>query len=73
MSLYRLCVFDDAGHVIDVYEPECGSDEEAFHTAERLAGSSRAIDIWQGNRWIAWLDGQDPLRIALAHHSDGAH
>ena len=73
MSYYRLNVFDDAGHVIDVYEPECTSDEEAFHTAERLISGNRAIDIWQGTRWIAWLDGQDPLRIALAHHTAGPH
>jgi len=68
MSLYRLCVIDGAGHVVDLYEPECGSDEEAYHTAEKLIAGSHAIDIWQGDRWIAWLDGADPLRIALAHH-----
>ncbi len=73
MSLYRLCVIDDAGHVVDRYEPQCGSDEEAFHTAEKLIGNRHAIDIWaidplKGERWIAWLDGADPLRIALAHH-----
>ena len=73
MSLYRLCVIDNAGHVVDRYEPECGSDEEAYHTAEKLVGGARAIDIWQGERWIAWLDGDDPLRIALAHHTQGSH
>jgi hypothetical protein len=72
MSVYRLCVIDDAGHVVDLYEPECASDEEAYHTAEKLVGK-HAIDIWEGERWIAWLDGQDPLRIALAHHIQGSH
>ena len=30
MSKYRLSVIDDAGHVVDLYEPECVSDEEAM-------------------------------------------
>ena len=64
MANYRLCVID-AGYVIDVYEPECESDEEAFHKAEALVGNA-TIDIWQGDRWVAWLDGKDPQRIALA-------
>jgi hypothetical protein len=68
MKRYRLSVIDKAGHVIDVYEPDCESDEEAYHKAELLVGPN-AIDVWQGDRWIAWLDGGDPLRIALAHHS----
>ena len=72
MSLYRLNVIGETGHVVDVYEPECGSDEEAYHTAEMLV-NGRAIDIWQGKRWIAWLDGHDPLRIALMHHNHGYH
>jgi len=67
MSKYRLSVIDDAGYVIDVYEPECTSDEDAYRRAEELR-SSNAIDIWQGDRWIAWLDGKDPQRIALLHH-----
>ncbi len=67
MSKYRLSVIGAAGHVVDVYEPDCSSDEEAFHKAESLAGGA-AIDIWQGDRWIAWVDGNDPCRIALAHH-----
>ncbi len=68
MSLYRLCVIDHAGHVVDRYEPECDSDETAFHTAEKLLSPGTAIDVWQEDRWVAWLDGADPLRIALAHH-----
>ena len=69
MSLYRLCVIGNAGHVVDLYEPECDSDEAAYHTAEKLLSTASAIDVWQDNRWIAWLDGADPLRIALSHHS----
>jgi hypothetical protein len=77
MSKYRLCVIDDAGHVVDVFEPECSSDEEAFNKAEALV-DGRAIDIWakdepDGERWIAWLDGKDPLRIALLHHDVTPH
>ena len=68
MSLYRFSVIDRAGHVVDVYEPECDSDEAAYHTAESLLSRESAIDVWQNDRWIAWLDGSDPLRIALAHH-----
>jgi len=67
MTKYHLSVIDQAGHVIDVYEPECESDEEAFHKAETLV-DGHVIDIYQGERWIALLDGKDPLRIALAHH-----
>lgn len=67
MSKYRLSVIGDAGHVIDVYEPECASDEEAFHKADALR-DDHVIDIWQGERWIALLDGKDPQRIALLHH-----
>ena len=52
MERYRLSVIDKAGHVIDVYEPECESDEEAYHKAELLVGPN-AIDVWQGERWIA--------------------
>ncbi len=72
MQTYRLSIIDRAGHVVDVYEPECESDEEAFHKAGLLAGD-RAVDIWQADRWIAWLDGSDPLRIALAHHVPAPH
>jgi len=72
MSIYRLSVIDDAGHVVDVFEPECGSDEEAFCKAEALV-DDRAIDIWEGDRWIAWLDGKDPLRVALLHHNVTPH
>ncbi len=77
MSKYRLSVIDDAGHVVDLYEPECVSDEEAFHKANQLVDGN-AIDIWaidkpDGDRWIAWLDGKDPLRIALLHHDTTAH
>jgi hypothetical protein len=67
MSTYRLNVIDQAGHVIDVYEPECTSDEDAFHRAEELV-HQHAVDIWEGDRWIAYLDGNDPVRIALMHH-----
>ncbi len=77
MSKYRLSVIDNAGHVVDVYEPDCVSDEEAFHKADELVAGN-AIDIWaidktDGERWIAWLDGKDPLRIALHHHDTTAH
>ncbi len=72
MSKYRLSVIDEAGHVIDVYEPECVSDEEAFHKADELV-NGHAIDIWQGERWIALLDGKDPQRIALLHHEVSSH
>lgn len=64
---YRLNVIDAAGHVTDVYEPDCISDEEAYAKADALVGKA-AIDIWQGDRWIAWVDGNDPNRIALTHH-----
>jgi len=67
MSKYRLSVIDEAGYVIDVYEPDCVSDEEAFHKADTLKGN-HTVDIWQGDRWIATLDGNDPLRVALANH-----
>ena len=68
MSVYRLCVIDSAGHVVDRYEPECDSDEAAYHTAEKLLSRASAIDVWQNDRWIAWLDGADPVRIALSRH-----
>jgi hypothetical protein len=67
MSTYRLNVIDEAGHVVDVYEPECVSDEDAFRRAEELV-DQHAIDIWEGDRWIAYLDGKDPVRTALMHH-----
>jgi hypothetical protein len=66
-AIYRLHVIDASGRVADLYEPECSSDEEAYHTATNLTGN-RSVDIWQGNRWIAWLDGADPHRIELMHH-----
>jgi hypothetical protein len=72
MATYRLCVLDGAGHVVDRYEPECGSDEEAYAKAETLAGG-RAVDIWQDDRWIALLDAADPYRIALQHQEQSAH
>ena len=72
MSRYRLSVIDRAGHVVDVYEPECISDEDAYRRAEELVDGN-AVDIWQGDRWIAWLDGKDPLRIALMHHQSAPH
>jgi hypothetical protein len=62
---YRLYVIDSSGRVIDVYEPECVSDEQAYHKATTVLGEA-SIDIWQGDRWVAWLDGKDPQRIALA-------
>lgn len=66
-STYRLCVIDNSGRVVDLYEPECVSDEEAFHKATILVGAA-SIDIWHGDRWIAWLDGKDPQRVQLMHH-----
>jgi hypothetical protein len=66
MAHYRLFVID-AGHVVNVYEPDCESDEEAYHKATVLVGNA-SIDIWQDDRWIASLDGKDPNRIALHHH-----
>jgi hypothetical protein len=73
MSLapYRLYVIDMSGRVVDLYEPECVSDEEAYHKATTVVGNA-SIDIWQGDRWIACLDGKDPHRIALAHHVPNA-
>lgn len=67
---YRLNVIDGSGRVIDIYEPHCVSDEEAYHKATTIVGGA-SVDIWQGDRWIAWLDGKDPHRIALAHHVEG--
>jgi hypothetical protein len=64
---YRLYVIDDSGRVVDLYEPHCVSDEEAYHKATMVVGTA-SVDIWQGERWVAWLDGKDPHRIALAHH-----
>ena len=72
MSKYRLSIIDDAGDVVDVYRPDCVSDEEAFHKADELVAGN-AVDVWEGDRWIAWLDGKDPLRIALLHHETRAH
>ena len=55
MENYRLTLIDTAGHVTDVYDVECDSDETAYYVAEKVR-DDRAIDIWQGDRWIAWLD-----------------
>lgn len=66
-SFYRLNVIDASGRVVDLYEVDCASDEEAYHIASGLVGSA-CIDIWQGDRWIAWLDGKDPQRVDLMHH-----
>lgn len=60
---HRFYVIDLSGHVIDLYEPECSSDEEATS----LVGNA-SVDIWQGDRWIGWVDGKDPRRIDLMHH-----
>ena len=64
---YRLHVIDASGRVVDLYEPECVSDEDAYHRASKIVGTA-AVDIWQGDRWIGWLDGSDPRRIELMHH-----
>ena len=68
---YNLYVIDGSGRVVDQYEVDCGSDEEAYHKASAVVGTA-SIDIWQGDRWIAWLDGKDPLRVDLMHHVVGA-
>jgi hypothetical protein len=65
-SSYRLYVID-SGRVTDLYEVDCGSDEEAYHKASGVVGTA-SVDIWQGDRWIALLDGKDPQRINLMHH-----
>jgi hypothetical protein len=67
-TLYRLYVIDATGRVVDLYEPECVSDEDAYQRAVAVAGSA-SVDIWQEDRWIAWVDGKDPQRIDLMHHS----
>jgi hypothetical protein len=67
MRPYSLYVIDGSGRVVDLYEVECGSDEEAYHKASTVVGSA-SIDIWQDDRWIAWLDGKDPHRVDLMHH-----
>ena len=66
-SRYRLHVIDGSGRVVDLYDVDCVSDEEAYHKANDLVGSA-SIDIWQDNRWIALLDGKDPKRVELMHH-----
>jgi hypothetical protein len=66
-ALYRLYIIDASGRVVDLYEPECVSDEEAYHKATVVVGNA-SVDVWQGDRWIAWLDGKDSYRLALAHH-----
>ncbi len=63
MKPYRICIIDKAGHLADVYETECDSDEEAYHRAETVS-DGRLIDIWQGDRWIAWLEGTQRARIS---------
>lgn len=63
-----LDVIETIGRVVDLYEPECLSDEEAYHKASSLVGNA-SVDIWQGDRWIACLDGRDPQRIDLMHHA----
>jgi hypothetical protein len=65
---YHLYTIDASGRVVDQYEPECVSDEEAYHKATAVVGNA-SVDIWQGDRWIAWLDGRDTLRIELMHHA----
>jgi hypothetical protein len=72
MSRYRISIVGKAGHVVDVYEPLCVSDEEASHKAELLA-QGRPVDIWQGDRWVAWFDPLDPAKIAPAHHRTSMH
>jgi len=66
-NVYRLHVIDSSGRVVDLYEPECSSDEEAYDKATLVVGT-RSVDIWCGTRWIAWLDGKDPHRIEHMHH-----
>lgn len=64
MPKYRFSVIGKNGSVIDIYEPDCVSDEDAYNKADMLKGAN-VIDIWQGDRWVGMVDGQDPHRMAL--------
>jgi hypothetical protein len=66
-ALYRLYIIDASGRVVDLYEPECVSDEEAYHKATAVVGNA-SVDVWQGDRWIAWMDAKHSYRLAIAHH-----
>lgn len=66
MQEYRLNILDRSGRIIDVFTPTCVSDEAAYDMAERLA-NGRMVDIYRGDKWIALVDGKDPLRVTYTH------
>lgn len=60
--IYRAFRLNFWGHVLDVQELDCGSDEEAVSMAAELFGEDAvevAVEVWLGPRRIARLTGRE--------------
>lgn len=60
--IYRAFRLNFWGHVLDVQELDCGSNEEAVSMAAELFSEDAvkvAVEVWLGPRRVARLTGQD--------------
>lgn len=58
--IYRAFRLNFWGHVLDVQELDCGSDEEAASMAAKLFGEDAVevtVEVWLGPRRVARLTG----------------
>jgi hypothetical protein len=54
---YRVYPVGESGHYIGRLEIDCPDDETALGRAKEIA-DGHAVELWEGKRFIARLDGQ---------------
>lgn len=51
---YRLYLLNDAGHIVEAVELECGDDAEAIEAAEKHRGRND-VELWEHSRLVKKL------------------
>ncbi len=55
---YRVYTLGEDGHIVRRTETYCLDDEAALERAKNLA-EGHAVELWEGDRFIALIDGKD--------------
>ena len=55
---YRVCTLGEDGHIFRRTEISCPDDQAALERAKNLA-DGHAVELWEGGRRIALIDGKD--------------
>lgn len=67
MPQYRFLLLDDSGEVWDARIELLQDDLAALDEAKELC-ADHAVEVWQGNRHVAWVKVRDaPLDVSDPH------